>query len=104
MYRNFFTAFVITACLATTAQAQSAIEVTSARVFYGDLDLAKPAGMQTLMSRLKAASLRVCGNSSGERRGTTNDSARCAQDAVANALAAVSKAQNRVLANNEAIR
>lgn len=100
MSRNLFTVIAVTACLATSAQAQSTAELSSTRVFYGDLDLSKPAGMQTLMGRLKAASRQVCGSSRGELRSTANGPEQCAQDAVSNALAAISKAQNRVLANN----
>jgi UrcA family protein len=106
MSRYLFAVLAAAACLASplSASAQTTAERTSISVFYGDLDLAKPAGMQTLLGRLKAASLQVCGNSRGELRVTTSDPARCAQDAVANALAAIGKAQNRMLANNERTR
>jgi UrcA family protein len=98
MTRNAFTALVFAALLASPVQAQST--ETSVKVFYGDLDLSKPAGMQTLQRRLRAASSQVCGDSRGALRVNANDPARCAQDAVANALAAVTKPQNRVVADN----
>jgi len=100
MTRNAFTVLAFAALLASPVQAQST--QTSVKVFYGDLDLSKPAGMQTLQNRLRAASSQVCGDSRGALRVGTRDPARCAQDAVANALAAIAKPQNRVVADNNA--
>ena len=102
MSRYLFAVLAAATCLAQplSAGAQGTVERTSIRVFYGDLDLTKPAGMQTLMGRLKAASLQVCGNSRGELRIPESDPTRCAEDAVANALGAIGKTQNRVLAIN----
>jgi len=54
MTRNAFTVLAFTALLASPVQAQST--QTSVKVFYGDLDLSKPAGMQTLQNRLRVAS------------------------------------------------
>lgn len=98
MTRNVLTVLAFAALLASPAQAQS--RQTSVKVFYGDLDLSKPAGMQTLKNRLRVASVQVCGDSRGALRVGTGDPARCAQDAVANALAAIAKPQNRVVADN----
>jgi UrcA family protein len=106
MSPTLFTAFIVTALFLSplSVLAQTRAEQTSTSVFYGDLDLSKPAGMQTLQRRLKAASLQVCGNPRGTLRIGTTDQAHCTQDAVANALAAIGKAQTRVLANNEGAR
>jgi len=100
MTRNAFTVLAFATLLASPVQAQST--QTSVKVFYGDLDLSKPAGMQTLQNRLRVASGQVCGDSRGALRVSTRDPARCAQDAVANALAAIAKPQNRVVADNNA--
>lgn len=100
MTRNVFTVLAFAALLASPAQAQS--RQASVKVFYGDLDLSKPAGMQTLQNRLHVASVQVCGDSRGALRVSTGDPARCAEDAIANALTAIAKSQNRVLADNSA--
>jgi UrcA family protein len=104
MTRNVFTVLAVGALLVSPAQAQGVFQQNSVKVFYGDLDLSKPAGMQTLQRRLRSASLEVCGDSRGALRIGTNDQARCAHDAVADALAAVGKAQNRVDADYDQIR
>jgi UrcA family protein len=98
MTRNVFTVLAFAALLASPAQAQSG--QTSVKVFYGDLDLSKPAGMQTLQNRLRVASVQVCGDNRGALRVNSGDPARCAQDAVANALAAIARPQNRIVADN----
>jgi UrcA family protein len=102
MSRNIFAVLAVTALFASplSAQAQGKTEQPSIRVFYGDLDLSKPAGMQTLQRRLKAASFQVCGDSRGALGASTRHQAHCAQDAVANALAAIGTSQNRVVADN----
>jgi UrcA family protein len=100
MTRSVFTVLVVAALFASPALAQGVYQQTSVNVFYGDLDLSKPTGMQTLQSRLRSASLQVCGDIRGSLRIGTNDEARCRHDAVANALAAVGKAQNRIVADN----
>jgi UrcA family protein len=100
MTRYVYAVFAVAALLVSPAQAQGVFQQSSVKVFYGDLDLSKPAGMQTLKRRLTLASLEVCGDSCGALRIGTNDQARCAHDAVANALAAVGKAQNRIVADN----
>ncbi len=101
MSRNIFAIFAVTALLASpSAQAQERSGQKSVEVFYGDLDLSKPAGMQTLRVRLRAASLQVCGDTSGALRVSIINPARCAQDAMSDALAAIGKAQNRVVADN----
>jgi len=100
MSRILFAALAVTTLLSAPAQAQTKAEQISTGVFYGDLDLSKPAGMQTLMQRLKVASLQVCGNARGALRVNSNSQARCAQDAVANALAQIGKIQSRVVADN----
>jgi len=102
MSRNLFAALIFTALFAAplSAVAQMRAEQTSIEVFYGDLDLSKPAGMQTLRGRLKAASLQVCGDSRGALRVSHNDPAQCTQDAVTNALTAIGRTQNRVVADN----
>ena len=100
MTRNVFSALAVAALLIVPAQAQGVAQQTSVKVFYGDLDLSKPAGLQTLQRRLASASRQVCGDSRGALRIGTNDQARCADDAMANALAAVGRAQNRIVADN----
>ena len=102
MSRRLFTILAVTTLLTSplSAQAQVAAEQTSIKVFYGDLDLSKPAGLQTLRGRLKAASLQVCGDSHGALRVGTINPTQCAEDAIAHALAAIGKAQNRVIAEN----
>jgi UrcA family protein len=100
MTRNVLNALAVAALLISPAQAQGVVQQTSVKVFYGDLDLSKPAGMQTLQRRLKSASRQVCGDSRGALRIGTNDQAHCTDDAVANALAAVGRTQNRVVADN----
>ena len=100
MTRSVFTVLVVAALFASPALAQGVYQQTSVNVFYGDLDLSKPTGMQTLQRRLLSASRQVCGDSRGALRVGTRDQERCAQDAVANALAAVGEAQNRLVADN----
>jgi UrcA family protein len=102
MSRNVFSVLLVTALLAAplAAQAQAKAEHISTKVFYGDLDLSKSAGMQTLRGRLKAASLQVCGTSRGGLRVGTTNQAQCSQDAMSNALTAIGKAQNRLVADN----
>jgi UrcA family protein len=94
---SFLTATTLLASL-LCAQAQDRAIKASIEVFYGDLDLSKPAGMQTLQRRLKAASAQVCGDTDGALRINTVDQARCARDAMANALAAIGKGQTRMVA------
>ena len=102
MSRTLMTALAATLLFAASlsAQAQTEAEHVSTRVFYGDLDLSKPAGMQTLRNRLKAASLQVCRDERGALRVKRNDPARCSREAISNALDAIAKAQNRQLADN----
>ena len=102
MPRNVFTVLAVATLLASplSAQAQSRTEQTSIKVFYGDLDLSKPAGMQTLQRRLRVASVQVCGDSRSALRINIDNQAHCARDAVANALAAIGQPQNRIVANN----
>ncbi|HET7085518.1 MAG TPA: UrcA family protein [Rhizomicrobium sp.] len=103
---NLFTVLVVTALVASplSARAQTQAEQTSTKVFYGDLDLSKPAGMQTLQRRLKAASSQVCGNPRDALSVNTRNQTHCAQDAEANALAAIAKSQTRLLADNKGNR
>jgi len=102
MSRTLMTALAATLLFAASlsAQAQTKAERVSTRVFYGDLDLSKPAGMQTLRNRLKAASLQVCRDERWALRVTRNDPARCGREAMSNALDAIAKAQNRQVADN----
>jgi UrcA family protein len=95
MTRYVYAVFAVAALLVSPAQAQGVFQQRSVKVFYGDLDLSKPAGMETLQRRLTLASLQVCGDSRGELRIAAIDQERCSHDAVANALAAVDKAQNQ---------
>ena len=100
MTRTILFILAVTTVLAAPVSAQPAAEHASIKVFYGDLDLSKAAGMQTLRGRLKAASLQVCGNSRGALRIGTIQPAQCTQDAIANALEAIAKAQNRRVVDN----
>ena len=102
MTRNFLSIITMSALLASSlsALAQPATEHVAIKVFYGDLDLSKAAGLQTLRSRLRVASLQVCGSDRGALRIGTIDPEQCRQDAMTNALDAIGKAQHRVLAAN----
>ena len=102
MSRTLLTALAATVLFAASlsAQAQTKAEQVSTSVFYGDLDLSKPAGMQTLRGRLKAASLQVCGDTRGALRVNRSDPAQCSHDAMTNALRALAKTQNQVVAVN----
>jgi len=100
MSRNLLTILAISTLLASSlsALAQPATEQVAIKVFYGDLDLSKAAGMQTLRSRLRIASLQVCGSDRGALRIGTIDPERCRQDAMTNAMEAIGA--HRVLADN----
>src|SRR5690348_2586436 len=102
MSRIIFAALAVTTLLGPvlSAQAQTKAQQTTTRVFYGDLDLSKQAGVQTLMRRLKVASLQVCDDAREALRVNGNSQGRCTQDAVANALAKIGKIQSRVVAQN----
>jgi UrcA family protein len=102
MSRTILTIIAFAAILTSplAAQAQTRAEQISTRVFYGDLDLSKPAGLQTLRGRLKAASLQVCGDARGALRVARIDPAQCSQNAIAGALAAIGKSRTRVVADN----
>jgi UrcA family protein len=102
MSRNLLTVFAVTVLFASSlsALAQTSAGQVSTRVFYGDLDLSKPAGMQTLHARLKAASVRVCADRSSVLRTSRSEPAQCSRDAIANALEAINRSQNRVVADN----
>ena len=102
MSRTVMTALAATLVFAASlsAQAQTNAEQISTHVFYGDLDLSKPAGMQTLRNLLKAASLQVCRDERGALRVHRNDPARCSREAMSNALDAIAKTQNRQVADN----
>jgi UrcA family protein len=99
MSRIIFAMLAVTAILASSS-AQAQFRQKSVAVFYGDLDLSKPAGMQTLRVRLKAASLQVCGDVRGALKLSSDYPAHCAQDAMTNALDAIGKAKNRMVAEN----
>jgi UrcA family protein len=61
--------------------AQTVTEV----VEYGDLNLASPAGMKTLKSRVKAAADRVCGPFHSDRAASALAQVQCEKAALASA-------------------
>ena len=106
MSRTLLTLFTLAALAASpiSASAQAGGQ-TSIKVFYGDLDLSKAAGMQTLLRRIKQASYQVC-DSHFSSRLRTDYQAHCARDAMAKALDAIDVPgmHNRVVAeSNEKI-
>lgn len=76
-------------CVAMSAQAQSRdlSTTTSLEVFYGDLNLSHPMGAETLMRRLNAAAVKVCGGEPSARELREKAAFRtCLRDAVADAV------------------
>lgn len=59
---NRLIAVSLLACAATAAAASPASELPSVEVRYADLDLSKPAGVQVLYRRIRAAAREVCGS------------------------------------------
>jgi UrcA family protein len=66
MIKTLACAFILSALTFTAATAaESAEPVKSETVRFGDLNLASPAGAETLQQRLKAAAYRVCDENLG---------------------------------------
>ncbi len=83
-------AYVGTATAATPAAAissESATRTTSSiTVHFDDLNLATPAGVRTLQSRLEQAAQVVCGMDSSRDLGLTSRQRACRETAVARAM------------------
>jgi UrcA family protein len=56
----------LAAVLSTSGPAHAGSEKQSVRVSYADLDLASEAGVDTLNSRIKRATTRICGHATGD--------------------------------------
>jgi UrcA family protein len=69
-----------------------ASEVTSARVLYGDLNLASAEGQSALHRRVDFAADQMCGVGRWKGLGIQDEASACSQDAVASAQPAVSAA------------
>ncbi len=67
--------------------ADTAADPPASRVRYGDLDLAREDGIQTLYSRVRAAARRVCEVGVSRDVVLQAQSRRCAENAVENAVA-----------------
>jgi hypothetical protein len=81
---------VCTSLVAYSASAEPKVKTLA--VSYGDLDLSKPAGAQTLYKRIKAAARHVCGPVDQYTYITPASAFReCFQKAVADAVAQVDR-------------
>jgi UrcA family protein len=68
MLKNFLQAVALAAAVIASVPAIAAEEVPSqVRVYYGDLDLSRQAGIQTLDRRLQRAVKEVCPSDNGVR-------------------------------------
>jgi UrcA family protein len=89
-------ALAATAVLPAAALAGAPEQPRQASVFYGDLDLSKPAGGSTFKARLKGAAARVCRND--DQALSARLSARaCRHQAVETATSALPQAQLRAM-------
>jgi len=77
------------------APAPPGTEVRSETVKYGDLDIARAAGAETLLTRIRAAAGRVCAPAPDSRRALadTADHTRCVDGAIQRAVAGVNAPQ-----------
>jgi UrcA family protein len=66
--------------------AQVGVERVSVEVPYGDLDMSKPAGGETLLKRLEIAARKVCGTASPRLIKQTVSVAKCRSQAVEDAV------------------
>ena len=80
----------LAAVLATSAQAgqSSGIEKRTVVVRYGDLDLSKQAGIDTLYQRIRAAAHSACGTPDIRNRNEFRSFQSCYDEALDNAVAA----------------
>ena len=77
------------------AMAAGSDDTRSVRVSYADLDLSKAAGVDSLRSRLRQASEKVCGGSSDIRDlGTSAAQRQCSARALSAALEQLRTAQH----------
>src|SRR3954470_13918382 len=81
------TRFIIMIAAAVTIATSSAQagNTVSASVYYGDLDLSRPAGLQALLGRIKQASSRVCEGDTSQQR-WADDRKACMQKAITKAI------------------
>jgi UrcA family protein len=61
LFTSMIAAALVSAAAGAPAAAQPWVETRSVRVAYDDLDMSSPAGAKTLLLRMKAATLKVCG-------------------------------------------
>jgi UrcA family protein len=79
-------------CLFTYGASAEEPKAVSVTVSFGDLDLSKAAGAQTLYKRIKAAARRACGSIDGYTYMKPQSSWRkCYQSAIADAVARVDR-------------
>ena len=83
--KSFIVTVAVIALSALANTATQAREVNTAKVFYGDLNLSNPSGMQTLTSRIQRASSQVCPGADRDLT-TTSLVTKCRTDAVAKAM------------------
>jgi UrcA family protein len=104
MYRIILTVLAVAGLAASplSARAQPAAGQISVKVFYGDLDISRPAGKQTLLGRIRRASHQACDESHASLSMRVTIIGHCAEDAMANALDAihVSGMRERIVARN----
>ncbi len=77
-------AVALTTLAAPSVNAQTA---PTAKVFYGDLNLATAAGQATLKSRISGAARAVCGRSDSEDLASRVNHTNCLRTAVNSAMA-----------------
>jgi UrcA family protein len=79
---------------ASANAADANVAVNSIPVFYGDLDLAKPAGAKLLFTRMKSAANQVCGGRPNIRQlEQMDDFEACIKTAMDDAVAHLGNAQ-----------
>jgi UrcA family protein len=61
LFKSMIAAALVFAAAGAPAAAQPWAETRSVRVAYDDLDMSSPAGAKTLLLRMKAATVKVCG-------------------------------------------
>jgi len=76
----------------TTSGTHSNTEVLRQKVFVGDLDLSKPAGVKTLTARINGALRAVCGDSDIRDWARSQAVRQCRADSFANTMAQVHSA------------
>lgn len=97
-------AFAVCSCLVSYS-ASAEPSVKSQTVSYADLDLSKPAGVQTLYQRIKAAARNVCGPVDQYTYASSHRAFRkCCETAIADAVAQVDRPTLTALHKEKASR